>query len=185
MSCKNGKAAAFGSRGLPELDLLGSTVDPGNNSVSAPVQAAPITVTIGGPAVAKGRPRFTRKGFAYGPTKTRKYEGHGRLAAQLAMRDQPPIAGPVSLTALIEPPIPAPWSKRRRASAIVGDARPTSGPDVDNHLKSGMDAINGIVVVDDSLVVQVTVEKKFGVDPKLVLLITPLGATASNREAPR
>ena len=43
-----------------------------------------------------------------------------------------------------------------------------------------MDAINGIVIADDSLVVKVTVEKKFGVDPKLVLLITPLGAIASN-----
>ena len=57
------------------------------------------------------------------------------------------------------------------AAAIVGGICPTSRPDIDNYLKSAMDAINGIVVADDSLVVKVTVEKKFGVDPKLVLLI--------------
>ena len=91
MSSNNGKAAAFGSRGLPELDLLASTVDQGNNEISAPTQAAPITVIIRGPAVAKGRPRFTRRGFAYTPAKTGEYEAHGRFAAQLAMGDRPPL----------------------------------------------------------------------------------------------
>jgi Holliday junction resolvase RusA-like endonuclease len=137
MSSNNGKAAAFGSRGLPELDLLASTVDQGNNEISALTQAAPITITIRGPAVAKGRPRFSRKGFAYTPAKTREYEGHGRFAAQLAMGERPPLTGPVHLTALIELPIPASWSKRRTAAAIVGEIRPTSRPDIDNFLKSG------------------------------------------------
>ena len=103
--------------------------------------------------------------------------------AQLAMSDRPPLTGPVFLTALVELPIPASWSKRRSAAAIVGEIRPTSRPDVDNFLKSGMDAINGIVVADDSLIVKVTVEKKFGVDPKLVLLIEPIEASPSNRGA--
>jgi hypothetical protein len=40
--------------------------------------------------------------------------------------------------------------------------------------------INQIVVADDSLIVKVIVEKKFGVDPKLVLLIEPIDALASN-----
>jgi Holliday junction resolvase RusA-like endonuclease len=155
-----------------------------NSQISNDAQAAPITVTIRGPAVAKGRPRFSRKGFAaYTPAKTREYEAHGRFAAQLAMGDRPPLAGPVSLTALIELPIPGSWSRRRTAAAIVGEIRPTSRPDVDNFLKSGMDAINGIVVADDSLVVKVAAEKKFGVDPKLVLLIEPIKASPSNREA--
>jgi Holliday junction resolvase RusA-like endonuclease len=99
------------------------------------------------------------------------------------MGDQPPLACPVCLTALVELPIPGSWSKRRRALAIVGDIRPTSRPDIDNYLKSGMDAINGIVVIDDSFIVEVTVEKKYSFDPKLVLLVTPIDAGASNREA--
>ena len=56
---------------------------------------SPVTITIGGEPVAKGRPRMTRKGFAYTPAATRKFEAHGRLAAQLAMDGRPPIAVPV------------------------------------------------------------------------------------------
>jgi Holliday junction resolvase RusA-like endonuclease len=148
-----------------------------------PEATAPITITIDGPAVAKGRARFTRAGITFTPSKTRQYEAHARLAAQLAMGDRPPLTGPVHLTALVELPIPASWSKRRSAEAIVGQIRPTSRPDVDNYLKSAMDAICGIVIADDSLIVEVTARKKYGADPKLVLLITPLDAMASNREA--
>src|SRR6478735_7231382 len=111
MSSKNGNAAAAEAHGVPEFDLLGGTINWENTSAHAPAQAAPITVIIRGPAVAKGRPRFTRKGFAYSPAKTRKYEAHGRLAAQVAMGDRPPLASPVYLTALVELPIPASWSK--------------------------------------------------------------------------
>ena len=117
------------------------------------------------PAAAKRRPRFTRKSFAYSPAKTRKYEAHGRLAARLAMGDKPPLNGPVCLTATVELTIPASWSKRRRALAIARRICPTTRPDADNFLKSAMDATTGIVVADDSLVVKVTIEKKFGVDP--------------------
>ena len=41
-------------------------------------------------------------------------------------------------------------SKRKRAAAIVGGVLPTSRPDLDNFIKSALDAINTIVVVDDS-----------------------------------
>ena len=134
----------------------------------------PVTVVIAGPAVAKGRPRMTRRGFAYTPAKTRKYEAHGRLAAQLAMDGRPPFDVPCGLTALIELPIPASWSKRRRAAAISGAIRPTTRPDVDNYVKAALDAINGIVLVDDCLVVDLRAEKKYGPTPQLVLRITPL-----------
>jgi len=89
--------------------------------------AEPVTVIIAGPAVAKGRPRMTRRGFVYTPAATRKYEAHGRLAAQSAMNGRPPIAVPVRLVALIELPVPASWSGRKRVAAITGDIRPTTG----------------------------------------------------------
>ena len=103
MASKIGNAAADEARDVPELDLLARGADRENNSVSALAQAAAsITVVIGGSAVGKGRPRFSRNGFTYTPAKTRKYEAHGRLAAQFAMSDRPPLTGPVQLTALIE-----------------------------------------------------------------------------------
>jgi hypothetical protein len=83
----------------------------------------PVTVVIGGDPVAKGRPRMTRN-FAYTPAATRKYEAHGRLAAQQAMGDRPPFAGPVRIVALVELRVPASWSRPRTAAALTGDIRP-------------------------------------------------------------
>jgi Holliday junction resolvase RusA-like endonuclease len=170
------------ARGVPELDLLGGIVEPGNSEqqAAAQVDIEPVTVIIDGPAIAKGRPRFTHRGIAYTPANTRKYEAHARLCAQLAMDGRSPISGPVKLTILVELPVPASWSKRRRAAAIVGQIRPTSRPDLDNYTKAAADACNGIVFVDDRLIVDSTATKRYGVNPKLVLTVMPLAAQASN-----
>src|SRR5947209_15475626 len=64
------------------------------------IMSGAVTIVIGGEPVAKGRPRATRRGILYTPAHTRKYEAHGRLAAQLAMGERPPIEGPVRLELL-------------------------------------------------------------------------------------
>jgi Holliday junction resolvase RusA-like endonuclease len=141
----------------------------------------PITIIVAGEPVAKARPRATRKGFIYTPAATRKYEAHGRLAAQLAMGDRPPIEGPVRLELVAELPIPASWSGRKRARAITGDVLPRSRPDVDNFVKGALDSLNEIVVRDDSQVVEITARKRYGISPKLVMMVFPLDAACSNR----
>jgi Holliday junction resolvase RusA-like endonuclease len=136
---------------------------------------SPVTITIGGEPVAKGRPRMTRRGFAYTPSHTRKYEAHGRLSAQMAMGDRAPIEGPVRLELLAELPIPASWSQKKRERAITGDLLPISRPDLDNYIKSGIDSINEIVIRDDSQVVEVRARKRYSPTPKLVMTIFPQG----------
>jgi Holliday junction resolvase RusA-like endonuclease len=143
----------------------------------------PVTVIIDGQPVAKARPRMTRGGIAYTPAHTRKYEAHGRLAAQMAMDGRPPIDAPVRLELVAELPIPASWSGRKRALAITGDLLPTSRPDVDNYIKAGLDSLNEIVVRDDSQVVEIRARKRFGIAPKLVMTVFPLAAACSNRGA--
>src|SRR5215470_12363418 len=133
-----------------------------------------VTIVIGGEPVAKGRPRTTRKGFAYTPAATRKFEAHGRLAAQLAMDGRPPIAVPVRAEIVIDLPVPASWSGKRRDAALRGDIRPTSRPDVDNYVKAALDAINAIVVSDDSLIVDLVAIKRYAAVPALTIVITPL-----------
>ena len=66
--------------------------------------------------------------------------------------------------------------------AITGAVRPTSRPDVDNYVKAILDAINTIVVADDSQVVELRAAKKFGVSPKLVATVFAVDAAASNRK---
>ena len=154
----------------PDAPILG--IEPG------------VTIVIGGEPVAKGRPRVTRKGFVYTPAATRKYEAHGRLAAQLAMNGRPPITVPVRAEIIINLPVPASWSAKRSDAALRGDVRPTSRPDADNYIKAALDAINAIVVTDDSLVVELAAAKRYARVPQLTITVTPLPAlTAQGRAA--
>jgi Holliday junction resolvase RusA-like endonuclease len=147
------------------------------------MSGASVTIVIAGPAVAKGRARITRKGFAYTPAKTRKYEAHGRLAAQEAMDGRPPITVPVRAEITVDLPVPVSWSAKRQDAALRGEIRPTSRPDCDNYVKAALDAINAIAVTDDSLVVELVAEKRYARIPKLSITITPLPAMAANARA--
>src|SRR5262249_50684951 len=138
-----------------------------------------VTVVIGGQPVAKGRPRMTRRGFAYTPAATRKYEAHGRLGAQLAMDGRPPITVPVRAEITIDLVPPASWSAMRRDAALRGDIRPTTKPDADNYVKAGLDAVNAIVIADDSLVVELTAIKQYAPVPQLTITVAPLPALAA------
>jgi Holliday junction resolvase RusA-like endonuclease len=142
-----------------------------------------ITVVIGGPAVAKARPRATRRGILYTPSHVRKYESHARLAAQLVMNGRPPIAVPVRAEITIDLAVPASWSRKRQDAAQRGEIRPTSRPDVDNYTKAAMDACNGIVVVDDSMIVELVATKRYARIAKLSITITPLAALTAQRRA--
>ena len=135
-----------------------------------------VTVIIAGEPVAKARPRATRRGFVYPPAHVRKYEAHGRLAAQQAMDGRPPIAVPVRAEITVDLPVPTSWSAKRRDAALRGDVRPTSRPDTDNYIKAALDTINAIVVTDDSLVVDLIAIKRYAPVPALTITITPLPA---------
>src|SRR6516165_7993113 len=142
-----------------------------------------VTITIGGEPVANGRPRMTCRGFAYTPAATRKYEAHGRLAAQLAMNGRPPITVPVHAEIVIDLPVPASWSAKRRDAALLGNVRPTTRPDADNYVKAALDAINATVITDDALAVELAAVKRYARIPKLTITIMPLLALTAQRRA--
>lgn len=98
------------------------------------------------------------------------------------MRGRPPIKAPVRIELLIEVPIPTSWSARKRAQAIAGDVRPSSRPDLDNYVKS-LDALNGIVIVDDSQIVEIHARKKYGTAPKLIATVFPLDGAAVEQQS--
>ena len=59
-------------------------------------------------------------------------------------------------------PVPASYSKKAREACLSGETRPTKKPDVDNILKAFLDAMNGIVYLDDCQVVDLHVKKVYG-----------------------
>jgi len=136
---------------------------------------APITITIPGAPVAKGRPRIgTDMGghaCAFTPAKTRSYENLIKLAAGEAMNGGAPIDGPLNVAITVYLPIPKSWSKKKTMAAELGHEHPTSRPDVDNFIKAALDGLNKIVFGDDSQVVQLSAEKKFSPRPRLVVSI--------------
>lgn len=101
---------------------------------------------IPGTFKAKGRPRFdSRSGHAFTPKDTESYEAVVRQYAKEAMAGKPLLEGP--LAAEITFIFPRPKSKKLEVYHI-------SRPDVDNCLKTILDAMNGIVYQDDSAVVR-------------------------------
>lgn len=130
-----------------------------------------LEITLDGTPKGKGRPRFARAtGRAFTPAATRNYEAALRYAAQEAQGEAPPHAGPLVAEIVAYMPIPKSWPKRRRADALAGRTVPTGKPDVDNLLKT-IDALNGVVWVDDAQVADVRVRKLFSEKPALTIRI--------------
>jgi len=100
------------------------------------------------------------------------------------MNGRLPIAVPVRAEIMIDLPVPMSWSIKRHDAALRGDIRPTTKPDTDNYVKAGLDAINAIVIADDSLVVELTAIKRYAQVPQLTITIAPLSALAAQGKRP-
>jgi Holliday junction resolvase RusA-like endonuclease len=140
------------------------------------------TFTIPGQPVAKGRPKFARRGahvVAYTPAKTASYENLVKLAAATAMRGIEPTARPVALQVTLNLQVPASWSNKRRAAAVAGTICATKKPDADNVLKGIKDGCNGIVWADDAQVVRIMIEKRYSESPCAVVRVVEVAGEAA------
>lgn len=135
-----------------------------------------IRFAIPGVPQGKGRARLGKvNGHArmFTPAKTVAYEGLIALAAKQAMAGRAPLPGPVSVRLRCVFPVPASWSKKRRAEALGGLIRPTGKPDTDNVVKAVGDGCNGVVWVDDSAIVEVAAIKVYGETPGVWVEVAP------------
>jgi len=131
--------------------------------------------TVPGEPRGKGRPRFTRRGFAYTDTATRDYETLIREQATAAMRYWPDgmVATPVSVRIDIYKGVPKSWSMAKRRRALDGQEIPGK-PDLDNVAKGVLDAMNGVAYADDTQVVRLLVQKQYSLEPRLVVTVKEL-----------
>jgi len=123
-----------------------------------------VNYIVYGEPVGKGRPRFARRGTfvsTYTPQKTKTYEDEIRLMATAAMGASEPLDTPVTVAIYIRVGIPASYSKQKRKDALSGVLKPTKKPDLDNVAKCHLDAIQGIIIFDDKLVVNLHVTKVY------------------------
>lgn len=103
-----------------------------------------MTINFTVPGIPISYKRVTQGNHPHNPAKYREYRKAVALIARSVMRGREYTEKPVSVTVWVYHPIKA-------ASKQSGD--------IDNHLKSILDALNGIVFKDDGQVIQATIYK--------------------------
>lgn len=135
--------------------------------------SAAIYFVVPGAPYGKGRPRASsRGGFVrmYTPAPTIAYEALIAAQATHARGDWPVLDTPISLRVIAHHPIPASWSKKKQQLALSGDCIPGK-PDLDNVAKAVLDALNGVIYLDDKQVVRLVAEKKYSFDPRVEVYV--------------
>ena len=113
----------------------------------------------------------------YTPDHVRAWQKNAAWLAKIAMGGRKPIEGPVSLSFVAVFRVPKSWPKSKREAALSGRLCHTSTPDLDNLTKQ-IDAFNGIVFLDDSQICKEDAEKRYGENPGVYVVVTPIEEVA-------
>lgn len=111
----------------------------------------------------------------YEDAKSRDFKASLHLIAQERMKGlgKDVIDTPLAMKIMVDIKIPKSFSKKKTALAMDGAIAPSVKPDIDNILKSVMDAFNGVVYTDDKLVTDVAVQKRYSKNDGLIAEILP------------
>lgn len=135
--------------------------------------SAAIYFVVPGQPYGKGRPRASsRGGFVrmYTPSATLAYEAEIARLAEIARGDWPVMETPMSLRVIAHHGIPCSWPKKKQQAALAGDVIPGK-PDLDNVAKAILDALNGVIYVDDKQVIKLVAEKRYSFDPRVEVYV--------------
>lgn len=128
-----------------------------------------IIFEILGQPIAKQRPRVTRSGIAYTPSKTVNYETLVKYTYQSKYPQQELMLGYIEayITAIF--PIPKSYSKKKTEELLSGHSNYDKKPDCDNLAKIILDSLNGLAYKDDSQVTVLHIRKEYGTQPKVIV----------------
>lgn len=131
-------------------------------------------ITIIGIPVPQSRPRFS-KGRVYTESKSSAYRDLVRKSAD-SQFSHSLLDMPLSVDMMVYMPLTAEIkkSKNKLQSALRGDIKPSKKPDIDNLAKAVMDGFNGIVWVDDGLVTDLCVKKRYSDNPRVEVVVEVL-----------
>jgi Holliday junction resolvase RusA-like endonuclease len=127
----------------------------------------------------KGRPRFSRVGSftkVYTDKQTLGYEAKIAHFAKQAMGTSEPLKTPVSVFLYVRLPIPQSYPKKRREACLNGSELPCKKPDIDNIAKTYLDAMNGVIFVDDTQVIDLHVKKLYSAVAGVDVMVMQTGA---------
>lgn len=127
---------------------------------------------IAGECIPKGRPRFTKSGRVYTPTKTKQYEKKVQL--NLQAQKAKPSDQPIKIDITIVKGYLKSWTKTQLEMAKNQTLLPSKKPDIDNYVKSILDASNRLLFNDDGQIVELTARKVYGETPKVIIEVQNL-----------
>lgn len=134
-----------------------------------------LKIVLAGAPMGKQRVRFTKAtGRAFTPERTVNYEGRLAQAGQDAMNGRPLLEGPLAVEINAYVAVAESKPKKWKAAALAGVERPTKKPDLDNIVKIAADALNLIVWIDDSQIVQLQTAKFYDAAPRIEITVRPL-----------
>jgi len=127
-----------------------------------------ITFEIPGRIQPKQRPRFS-KGHTYTPKKTMDYEKHVKQSYPYDLM----MTGQLKIKIIIYYEVPKSASKALVEEMLAHNIRPTGRHygDLDNGIKTLLDALNGVTYEDDSQVVEIIARRYFGEYNKVVVTL--------------
>ena len=117
---------------------------------------------------AQARPRATRMGRGirlYDPKKTSDFKKELRAMAQGL--DVEPLQDALSVEIWFYRAVQKSISNKEHVRRTKGYVRPIKKPDVDNYIKSTLDALNGVLWKDDNLITTITAHKKYAEQPRI------------------
>ena len=126
--------------------------------------------------VEQARPRMTRRGkhlVMYDPDKVKKFKRELEILARAQYKAEP-MTGMLEVDITFYRPVQKSLSKIERARRLSGEHRPTVKPDLDNYIKSTLDALNGIIWADDARIVDLHAHKYYSDDPRIELTVKAL-----------
>lgn len=132
-------------------------------------------VVMGEP-VPQGRPRLCGRGRfvrAYDPPKSKAYK---QLIKDTIKHPKELTDVPLLFELDVYRKIPSSVRKKDHQDMVDGLILPTKKPDIDNVLKGVMDALSGVIWVDDNQVCDVITRKRYSENPRIefkVYDITP------------
>jgi Holliday junction resolvase RusA-like endonuclease len=105
--------------------------------------------------------------------KTARYEDRLAWAAQIVMAGRPLLEGALIVAMDIYRIVPASKPRKWREAALRDEIRPITKPDYDNYAKI-LDALNRVVWVDDSQIVDSRVRKFYSDRPRIEIRVDNL-----------
>ncbi len=135
-----------------------------------------VSFVVPGPPKGKARPKVTVRGnyaHAYTPKETINYENYVKIM-YLEQCKNIKLQGAIRAAIIAYFPIPKSTSKKNRALMRDGAIMYTKKVDCDNLAKVVLDSLNGIAYDDDAQVSQLSVDKVYGEDPRVTVVLSEL-----------